>query len=55
MFQGMLIIKEIATFLHSPATWVHGVFVQKKVTLTIAGTCYVNVLLLEVHRSCLEK
>jgi hypothetical protein len=26
-----------------------------KVTLTIAGTPYANVLLLEVHRNCLEK
>jgi hypothetical protein len=55
MFQGMLIIKQIATFLHPPASWIQGVFVQKKITLTSHGTHYANVLLLEVHRNCLEK
>jgi hypothetical protein len=51
----MLIIKQIATFLHPPASWVQGVFVQKEVTWTFAGTRYANVLLLEAHRNCLEK
>jgi hypothetical protein len=55
MLQGMLIIKQILTFLHPPASWVQGVFVQKKVTLTVYGTRYANVLLLEDHRNCLEK
>jgi hypothetical protein len=51
----MLIIKQITTFLHPPASWVQGVFVQKKVTLTFHGTCYAKVLLLEAHRNYLEK
>jgi hypothetical protein len=55
MLQDMLIIKQIVTFLHLPASWVQGVFVQKKVTLTVAGTHYANVLLLEAHRNYLEK
>jgi hypothetical protein len=55
MLQGMLIIKQILTFLHPPASWVQGVFVQKRVTLTIHGTCYANVLLLEAYTNCLEK
>jgi hypothetical protein len=53
----MLIIKQLATFLHPPASWAQGVFVKKKGggTLTVAGTHYANVLLLEAHRNCLEK
>jgi hypothetical protein len=53
----MLIIKQIATFLHPPASWVQWVFVQRKSpwpTLTFHGTHYANVLLLEAHRNCLE-
>jgi hypothetical protein len=49
VLQGMLIIKQIATFLHPPASWVQGVFIQRKSpwpTLTIAGTHYAKVLLL---------
>jgi hypothetical protein len=37
------------TFLHPLASWVQGVFIQRKSpgpTLTIAGTRYANVLLL---------
>jgi hypothetical protein len=55
MLQGMLIVKQIATSLHPPASWVQGVFVQKEVTLTILRTRYANVLLLEAHRNCPEK
>jgi hypothetical protein len=57
MLQGMLIIKQIVTFLHPPASWVRGVFIQRKSpwpTLTAPGTCCANVLLLETHRNCLD-
>jgi hypothetical protein len=57
MLQGMLIIKQIATFLHTPASWVRGVFIQRTSpwpTLTAPGTCYENVLLLETHRNCID-
>jgi hypothetical protein len=30
ILQGMLIIKQIATFLHPPASWVQRVFLQRK-------------------------
>jgi hypothetical protein len=53
MFQGMLIIKQIVTFLHPPTFWVQGVFIQRKSpwpTLTGAGTLYAKVLLLEAPR-----
>ena len=30
MLQGMLIIKQIVTFLHPPASWVQRVFIQRK-------------------------
>jgi hypothetical protein len=53
----MLIIKQIATFLHRPTSWVQGVFIQRKSpwpTLTIAGTCNANVLLLGALKNCLE-
>jgi hypothetical protein len=30
VLQGMLIIKQIATFLHRPTSWVQGVFIQRK-------------------------
>jgi hypothetical protein len=57
MLQGMLIIKQIAVFLHLPHFLGSGRVCskKKKVTLTIAGNRYANVLLLEAHRNCLEK
>jgi hypothetical protein len=30
LLQGMLIIKQIVTFLHPPASWVQRVFIQRK-------------------------
>jgi hypothetical protein len=30
VLQGMVIIKQIATFLHPPASWVQRVFIQRK-------------------------
>jgi hypothetical protein len=50
----MLIIKQIATFLHPPFLGSKSAH-SKKVTLTIAGTRYANVLLLGALRNCLEK
>ncbi|EDL10415.1 mCG1044775, partial [Mus musculus] len=29
VLQGMLIIKQIVTFLHPPTSWVQGVFIQR--------------------------
>jgi hypothetical protein len=57
MLQVMLIIKQIVKFLHPHASWVRGIFIQRKScwpTLTTPGTCYANVLLLETHWNCLD-
>ena len=57
MLQVMLTTKQIATFLHPPDSWVWGVLVQRKSPwpiLTVAGTHYANVLLLDTLRNCLD-
>ena len=55
VLQGMLIIKQIATFLPPPTRFLGSKSVNsKKVTLTITRTCNANVLLLGALRNCLE-